>query len=247
MRGTGVDGCAGGWFFVQLEPHSYRHGVVTDLSALANEVSPPERLFIDMPIGLADAPPAGRSCDRLARRVLGPRRSSVFATPARATLAAADYAQALTLNRAAVGTGLSKQAYHILPKIREVDELVRRDPHAVQVLYEAHPEVCFWALAGHTPMQAPKRTEAGFEERIAVLEQFWPGARLAVSAARRWSRGRGVARDDIVDAFVNALAASTRDLETFPDKPTLDAAGLPMRMCFGTNPTCTVGAGAHDR
>jgi predicted RNase H-like nuclease len=39
----------------------------------------PAIIAIDVPIGLPEVmPPGGRACDRLARRLLGPRGASVF-------------------------------------------------------------------------------------------------------------------------------------------------------------------------
>ena len=58
------------------------------------------------------------------RRLLGkPRSSSVFPAPVRATLKATNYEEACRLSMNAHGKSMSKQAYEIIAKIREVDEL----------------------------------------------------------------------------------------------------------------------------
>ena len=94
---------------------------------------------IDIPIGLADREP--RSCDVAARRLLGPRRSSIFPAPVRAVLEAASYAEACMLSRRASGRGISKQLYNILEKIRTVDAL--QSPRLQEQLFEMGPELSF--------------------------------------------------------------------------------------------------------
>jgi predicted RNase H-like nuclease len=138
-----------------------------------------DAIAVDMPIGLLDAGP--RSCDVEVRRRLGPRRSSVFPAPLRPMLAARTYADALAI------AGLSKQAYHLIPKVREVDDVMT--PARQRWIGEAHPELGFARLLG-SPCVAPKRTPLGRAERRAVVE---------VPLDRP---PRGAAWDDVLDACV---------------------------------------------
>jgi predicted RNase H-like nuclease len=81
---------------------------------------------VDIPIGLPEhSEPGGRECDRLARGMLKPHlHGSVFSTPPRAVLGARSYdgARRIARSHSTSGSSLSRQAYGILPKIREVDE-----------------------------------------------------------------------------------------------------------------------------
>jgi predicted RNase H-like nuclease len=242
QRWIGIDGCKSGWFAFELRNGAYRFDCYADLRELFVTLDWRSRVFIDMPIGLQGNGPSGRDCDRGARAVLGPRRASVFATPSRAALNASDYAQACSLNRTAVGKALSLQAFAILPKIRALDVLMCEFPIAKEVVFEAHPEVCFWALAGAQPMSGHKRNAAGFAERMAVLAQAWPQAGAMYASAAQWAKGRGVARDDIVDALVNAIAATalTHDLREFPEVAQFDELGLPMRMAYAVQANLAV-------
>ena len=164
---AGVDGCRAGWVVVLAQPrarHAQEHQV--RICAGFDEVlrlePAPAVIAVDMPIGLlAESQPGGRDCDRLARRLLGRRASSVFTPPTRPLLEATRYEQVRT-------SGLSIQAFNILPKIREVDRLLT--PALQHRVYEAHPELAFRTLAGH-PMQYRKKTVAGREERLRALEQ----------------------------------------------------------------------------
>jgi predicted RNase H-like nuclease len=175
---------------------------------------------VDMPIGLVDR--GSRRCDVEARRRLGPRRSSVFPAPVRAVLGCRDYPEALAAARAASGVGLSKQAWHLVPKIREVEVVARRLGPAL--VAEVHPELAFVALAG-APMAAPKRTAAGRQARLAALRGPFPDIdRLLVRTPHP-----GAATDDLLDAA--ALAWSARRLwrgEGCAVGGDVDPTGIPM-------------------
>ena len=101
-----------------------------------------------------------RCCDVEARRVLGPRRSSVFPAPDPRVITAPTYGQALERARFFTGAGISKQAHGIYPKILEVNWALT--PSIQGRVFELHPEVSFWALAGGQPMAHPKRTVKGY-------------------------------------------------------------------------------------
>lgn len=186
----------------------------------------PRVVAVDVPIGL---PAHGaRACDRAARELLGPRRSSVFPAPLRALLAAASYDEASRLRERIERKRLSKQAWFIFPKVDEVDRLLRRSAPARAAVREIHPELCFYYLNGERPMSAPKRKAAGRDERLEVL-RAWCGDAVDRSLA---DRGRlTCAADDVIDAFA-ALWTAERIAEgkavTHPANPELDAHGLPM-------------------
>ena len=232
---TGVDGCPGGWFFVSPESHGPpRRGVVRELGELVQRAGESDRIFVDIPIGLPDGP-EGRACDRAARKVLGKRRGSVFPAPARAVLDASDYEDAKRRSwEATGGKAVSVQTFAIVPKIREVDALLHCDAKARRLVREIHPEVCFWALNGCKPMKHDKKDEAGFRERLGVLERIRPDARREIDKILKCFKRKEVARDDAVDAMVAAVTAAhdAAALRTLPACPPRDSAGLPMEMVY---------------
>lgn len=170
---AGVDGCRGAWAVAtavfegadRAEPTTLAIELVDDLAPLIAEVrtGAVAAMAIDMPIGLLEDRP--RPCDIEARKVLGPRRSTVFPAPVRATLAAVDYDDACRLSRAASGKALSKQTYNLLAAIRRLDELV--EPDDAETIVEAHPECAFARLAG-APLDS-KHEAAGRAERHRLL------------------------------------------------------------------------------
>src|SRR5215813_7611573 len=232
---AGVDGCRAGWLVVLAHPlarNAHEHQVTVcarfdDVLALlpTSTVS-----AVDIPIGLlAEQQPGGRDCDRCARRLLGRRASSVFTPPTRPLLDATHYAQVR-------GHGLSIQGFNILPKIREVDRVMT--PVLQQRVRLIHPELAFQSLAGH-PLQDRKKTVAGREERLRVLEAipspWFHGIRPAFEHVLHTYKRTDVAPDDILDAYVlvwTALRIWRAQAHRVPRNPQHDARGLRMEIWY---------------
>ncbi|NOU96141.1 DUF429 domain-containing protein [Paenibacillus sp. LMG 31456] len=228
----GIDGCRGGWIAVTISAMSgdARTHLYSSLFELWKELNEAELLLLDMPIGLKSAGREERRCDLLARQLLRPKRtSSIFPAPVRGVLDAADYAEANVINRRMGERGLSKQTWHLVPKIREVDSLLRSDENACNIFREAHPEVCFASLFG-APMTYNKKTEEGYRERIDWLLTVFPKADKFLEQAMSQYRRSAAARDDLVDALVLAVSGviSRGELSSLPDPPEQDIYGIPM-------------------
>jgi predicted RNase H-like nuclease len=196
--------------------------VAGDIGALVGEArrrAPALQVVaIDIPIGLPDDRP--RLTDRLARlRLPAGRKSSVFPTPARAAVAHTTQPDASAANREALGVGLSIQAFHLVPKILDVDAFVRGRP-PVTVL-EVHPEVSFAEIDPACVVRS-KISSEGRSARTAALR----GAGLEPPAYRP---GQGYAPDDLLDACAVAWTArryATGSAYSLPDPPEVFADGL---------------------
>ena len=166
---AGVDGCSAGWVAFKVQLPSLATSIeVVDLQSWLKK-RPPDisDLGIDIPIGLFDRP---RACDIAARRLLGsPRRNSVFPAPCRAALSASNHATASACNRRTTGKGLTIQSWCIGPKIKQVDDAITAN--CQYWAFEVHPELCFWALNGRSPMRNKKKSKQGVAERL-VIEQY---------------------------------------------------------------------------
>ena len=208
-------------------------GVVESAAELLHLTGEGDCILIDIPIGLPESGKLERACDLAARKALSPKRgSSVFPTPCRQVLSATSYEDALVINRRTLGRGLTKQSWAITPKIREVDELLANSEVARRSIREAHPEICFWGLAGG-PMEYSKKTREGYLERMRILKIIEPRAEQMIAVAFLTHRGFEAARDDVVDAFVAAICArAAANLQTLPEKPETDPRGLPMEMVY---------------
>ncbi len=235
MTFVGVDGCKSGWFFVRSDGVNLAAGIVVTLAELVESVPDGTSIMVDIPIGLRDDTPVPRGCDIAARKLLGPKRaSSVFPAPIRAILGEPTHAEASSKSRELTDKGISQQAFAIIPKIREVDELLSSTEHARRVLREIHPEVCFWGLNGGVAMANKKKSEVGFSERMALLEAHLPGAAEIASQVLRNYLRKDVARDDIADALA-ALVTAMAPMgvkRTVPETPEQDSRGLPMEMVY---------------
>jgi predicted RNase H-like nuclease len=203
----GIDGCRAGWVLATVPASGALCGAaeldIVLVPALEEVVAAlgSGRLAaaaIDIPIGLAASGP--RACDRKARHLLGPRRSSVFPAPVRAVLGAITYEDACAVSRAVGGKGLSKQLYNILGKIREVDGL--QSPGLQERLFEACPELSFAVMSGGAPMRHNKRTAEGRAERVATLI-----ANLGEVAPVVDTPPKGATSDDVFDALALAWTA----------------------------------------
>lgn len=210
----GADGCRAGWVVVRLalRDNAVAADTAPDFATVLQRAQKARMLMADMPIGLADEGP--RACEREARALLKPlRHASVFSSPRRPMLDFATYAEAnawgkarqLAASGAERGGGLSKQAWMITPKIREVDAAI--SPRDQARLGEAHPEVAFWRLNGEQPCRFSKRTREGQDERKALLKRTGVDPERLLDRIRDMS-GAGV--DDVLDACAIALTAKAR-------------------------------------
>ena len=232
MRGVGIDGCRAGWMVASIKDDGDAQLHVAGNIARALAGAGQASVLIDMPIGLATKTP--REAEAMARAALGhPRSTSVFAVPCRDAVYSSGYRQACTRNRAAWGKAISRQAWNICPRIAELDTFLCASDRWKRRLREAHPELCFWALAGGAPMRHSKKTLAGRRERLAVLVRHWPQARAVYHRySRRWLRGE-VALDDILDALVLAVSAAFYPLGALPlGPPPRDVLGLAMQIHY---------------
>ena len=227
---AGVDGTPEGWVVVTPEAGHLTIRKLKTLSELFADGMIFDVVAVDVPIGLLDAYViGGRACDRAARKFLtATRGSSVFPAPVRSVLFAASYPDACDRSRtsAPAGKKISKQTYAFLPKIREIDDLLRARPELRKVIREVHPEVCFCEMAG-APMTHRKTTPAGREERKHALEEYFP----RLSEVEKRAVALRLLSNDVLNAIVacwSALRLAEGKGRSFPDPTPFDATGLPM-------------------
>lgn len=233
---VGVDGCKIGWLAVSMDDNErWSAQAFGDITTLWQEFRRASILLVDIPIGLRGKSLLERLCDLEARRLLGRKRgSSVFPAPSRKALRAKSYVQACDINEKATGRRLSRQSWAIAGKIRQVDDLLRRNASARRKIREVHPEICFWALAGGRAMTRSKKRKQGYLERLDVLISVCPEIDSLTRRVTSDYKRSEVARDDILDAAAAAVTACSakRHLRTVPSAPEIDSMGLPMEMLY---------------
>ena len=198
----GIDGCADGWIAVSCPPFTFdkaKAQFVSNLNDLNKFFTQHNFIIVDIPIGLSIDEPI-RKCDSVARSLLGPRRSSIFAPPCKKASMAETYPEANSINRNATGHGLSKQAWMINNKIKEVSNLI----DSGVILHEGHPE-CSFTIHNQQPMEENKSSICGFFERYQVLKIL--GFNLP-ELAKQLPRRIKAKPDDLLDAAILCWSAS---------------------------------------
>ncbi|MGQ9688426.1 MAG: DUF429 domain-containing protein [Desulfobaccales bacterium] len=231
---VGVDGCQGGWLAVSLSPDlAPKCGLFIDIASLWAACHRAALILVDIPIGLPEAAP-DRACDRAARKLLGPRRASVFPVPCRAAVYAPDYDTAIKINETVTGKKLFRTTWNLIPRIRQVDGLLRGDARARRVIREAHPEVLFWGLNGGRPLAFAKKDRRGEGERLRILGNLYPSAETFFGEQAERLDRKKTGRDDLLDALAAAVTGllGGKKLKTLPEIPEHDALGLPMEMVY---------------
>lgn len=220
----GADGCRTGWVVCRRDSEGALD--IRVVKSLADACEGLSILAVDMPVGLLDSPRPGRPCEREARTLLPGKTSSVFPSPCRPALACASYAEANATSKE-LGAGLTRQAFHLFPKLRELDALLRDSTRLRSVIREAHPELAFARMNGGKPVLSKKRKPAGFAERQDLL----------IRHGFTWKTGGlpGAARDDVLDAMAvcrTALLIAEGMATRLGPARERDRYGLPMNIWF---------------
>lgn len=235
---AGLDGCRGGWLAVLVDTSGQMPARLV-FRALFEEVlelpEAPAVIAVDMPIGLPERSLGrGRPCEVAVRALLGERQSSVFSIPSRAAVMEEDYARACAMALATSDPPrkVSKQAFGLFRKIREIDAALAARPELRKRVFEVHPEVSFRAMNGGRPAALPKKIKGrpnppGLAERRDLL--FRAGMPSDILDTPRPPGGGG--RDDLLDACAAAWTAMrilTGAAECHPAEPERDDRGLEM-------------------
>jgi predicted RNase H-like nuclease len=177
MRVLGADGARvdgrSGWIAALVDDELLEVRFVDEI-ADAIDAFEPEVLAVDVPIGHED--PQGevdegrRRCDIEARKRLGDRSSSVFATPPIDLLEASEHEDAIAGARDRGVIAPSIQVWGLRSRVLEVRDLVHSDPRPRVV--ETHPEVSFTTMGeaiGEERGMASKRSFDGVMQRLHRL------------------------------------------------------------------------------
>jgi predicted RNase H-like nuclease len=232
MRAIGADGCRAGWVVAAADvdargnPGAVTISLAPDFAAIARQHA--DRIVVDMPVGLPESwAPGGRVCDVETRALLGPGRgSSVFPAPPRPSLELASFDDPRREH-----LGLTLQSWLILPRIREVDDIVTPERQDLRggprpVILEGHPELVFADLAGGEPVRGSKRSAEGRLRRRVLLEAAF-GRPIPVVVPH------GADEDDVLDALAClwVAAAPRTSLSAVPRGfVPRDGRGLAMRI-----------------
>lgn len=196
---AGIDRWRGGWVIALLASRTLRLDVAATTTDALDLTEGCAVVAVDMPMAL---PIRGRrEAEAELRDRLGRAASSVFISPTRAAILAADRAAATDVNRAHDGPGISAQAWGLAASVRELRETLPGHP-AFDRWFETHPETAFAELNGGEPM-ASKKSAVGVAQRLQVLRPLIPDLDgLLLQAPAK------VPVDDVLDAIAACWSAA---------------------------------------
>lgn len=226
---AGVDGYKGGWIAtIQGNDDKAHVEYFPTFSDLAKKTDL-NLIVIDIPIGLPQ-PGSPRRADIEVRKLLRQRGCCVFPAPIRPLLKCHTQAQATTEGRQLEGKGCPIMLWCIIPKIKEVDSLMRTQAGLKARVKEGHPEVTFAVMNGDQPIPVSKHKREGQQIRLELLRE-WFGDR-----PRDDCHAKPGAREDIIDAYAMLWTArrfvnDSGRVRRFPDgEAPIDSEGLPMQI-----------------
>jgi predicted RNase H-like nuclease len=167
---AGVKPCATGWLVAAAKLHGTTFApeeprVLETFVDVLDQRPSFATIALNAPVGYLDTlRTGGRDCDREARAMLGRRGGAIPSAPIWG------YVDEDSNGSAA---GLSAVTKKLLPRYREV--AAEMAPYRQRSVYEVSSEMSFYQLNDDAPLRWSKRTEAGQEERRALLAKKIPG------------------------------------------------------------------------
>jgi predicted RNase H-like nuclease len=218
---AGVDGCKSGWVAAIDDSHGVVALELFEKFAQILKRKELRHIVIDIPIGLTEA--GLREADKHARAVLGNRGCCVFPAPIRAVLDCTSQESASERWRSIDGRGCTAQLWGIIPKIVEVDMVMRATPTLQRRVREGHPEVSFAIMNGGLPVAVGKAKADGQRARREILATHFAAMDERLAGLRR------SLQVDAVDAFSMLWTARRVVAGTevrFPERVKPDRFGL---------------------
>ena len=174
---AGVTPCAPGWLVASAKLHGSTFApeaprVLGKFTEVLDERPTFAVIALNAPVGYAEESQlGGRTCDRMARALLGRRGSTVHNAPTRASL------QDDVVD---VDDRLDAITQVLLRRYREV--AAEMAPYRQRTVFEVHPELSFYQINADEPLRWSKKSEAGRAERGEILRHRVPGIERVLEA-----------------------------------------------------------------
>jgi predicted RNase H-like nuclease len=216
-----VTPCAPGWLVASAKLHGATFApeaprVLASFAEVLDERPSFSVIALNAPVGYVDgAREGGRTCDRMARALLGRRGSTVHNAPTRASLKE---------DAVVTDEGLDAVTNVLLRRYREV--AAEMAPYRQRIVFEVHPELSFFQINGDVPLRWSKKFEAGMEERIALLKKRVPGSERILEAELEDVPTSHLV--DVVAMLWTARRIFARAGTRLPSDPEWDEQGLRM-------------------
>ena len=231
---VGIDWMKPYWLAAEIQGTEVSIRKLSNISKIEDYYLTADAVLIDIPVGLPENEPENAARpDREARNHLPTdRKPTIFPVPCRQAINKVSYADASAENERVLGKKLTSQSYAFAKMVRQIDEFLLEEKYWQNRLVESHPEVAFQMLNSGNGLRYSKHTEAGIQERIAILQRYGvdPTPLFAEFTPKQY--------EDVLDALCLAVSAKLgceNGFQTIPENPALDSRGLKMQMVFGRN------------
>ena len=233
FRCVGIDGCMGKWVAVYITEDYFEVEKFNTIKDICKRYSDADSFIIDIPIGLVESKDDMRP-DRLVKKELGKKSSSIFEVPCRQAVYSEGKEAAREQNIAVLGKSLSEQTLGITKAIKQVDEFLQSNPKWKNKLVESHPEFCFSKLNGNKPVLENKKTNEGQQKRLEIIRTYYPGGNKVVEKFLSDVPSRKKI-DDVIDALCLVVMGKIileKGFKSIPESPMMDLKGLMMQMVY---------------
>lgn len=221
---AGVKPCATGWLVAAAKLHGTTFApeeprVIEFFTDVIDQRPAFSVIALNAPIGfLEQFEHGGRSCDREARMLLGPRRgAAVRNAPIRSQV---------DEDTGGSVDGLDAVTAKLLPRYREV--AVEMAPYRQRSIYEVNAELSFYQLNEDSPLRWSKRTAQGQQERRDLLAKKIPGGERIFDS--KLSRVPYSHMLDVAAFMWTARRIFARAALRIPQDPEWDDLGLRMEL-----------------
>ena len=229
---VGIDWMKPYWLAAEIRGNEICIRKLSNITEINNYYLTADTVLIDIPIGLPEnAVENTARPDREARNMLPTeRKPTIFPVPCRQAINKDSYADASAQNEQVLGKKLTSQSFAFSKMVRQVDEFLLEEKYWQNRLVESHPEMAFQRLNGGNGLAHSKHTEAGIQERIAIVQKHGidPIPLFAGFSPKQY--------EDVLDALCLAVSAKLgceNGFQTIPENPNCDSRGLKMQMAFG--------------
>ena len=226
---VGIDWMKPYWLATEIRGDEISIKKLSNVAEINDYYLNADAVLIDIPVGIPEnAVENAARPDREARDYLPVgRKPSIFPVPCRQAINMENYAAASAENERVLGKKLASQSHAFSKMIRQVDQFLAENKCWQNRLVESHPEVAFQILNSGNGLQHSKHTEAGIQERIAILRQYGidPISLFAEFTPKQY--------EDVLDALCLAVSAKLgceNGFKTIPANPSCDSRGLKMQM-----------------
>lgn len=223
---AGVEPCPGGWLVVSarlrgITAHPQEPELFPTFTEILDYLPSFEIIAIHCHLSFPDEDTAGgRTCDKLARQLLGwPRSGAIGSPPSRHYMETGDL-------DARARKGLNPINARMMRRYAEV--AAEMQPYRQRQVFEVHPELSFYQLNNDKPMLYSKNTPEGVAERRALVMNKIPGIDVIFDA--ELPRVTPAHLLDATADLVTARRIAARAVTRLPEDPEWDEQGVRMEL-----------------